>query len=336
MANINEIAALAGVSKATVSNVFTQKKYVSPEVTKKIMEICDRLNYRPSLLASGLATRKTNIIGLFLGNRRNEYYHFYGDLIRAVAMKGDEFGVRPMIYVNMDDPEKMKRMLTSNAEPIDGAIVLTPAEHDFRIDELQKDRIPFVLIGNPGEGHDSRIPYVDVDNELTTEEMTTYLTQRGHRRIILVNSQSNLTISNDRLTGYLKALRKVDIDFDPTLVFNGQNNTESGRQVAQLILRRSLGATAIVVESDLTAQGLFEVFAGMGIRIPEDMSVVSLGGDSAYLSLTPTLTAALQDYAQLGETAVAALNDLLSGAPVSGQYAMIRSRLFEGASCKDV
>jgi len=148
-----------------------------------------------------------------------------------------------------------------------------------------------------------------------------------------VNSLANQTISNDRLTGYLKVLRRIQVDFDPSLVFNAQNSVDSGRQVAELIIRRGLEATALVVESDLTAKGIFEVFHEQGVRIPEDASIVSLGSDTAYLTLSPILTTALQDYALLGETAVELLNDMLADTPNNGRQVVIDSVIREGGSC---
>jgi DNA-binding LacI/PurR family transcriptional regulator len=319
LANINDIARLAGVSKATVSNVFTKKKKVSKESMKKVYEASKTLNYKPNFLASSLVTKTTNIIGIFLryaeppisSNTFETYSQLYGSIIIGFSVKAAEFNLKPLIYISIDETNDFSDLLLTQSEPIDGALVMTPHLQDVRIDELIEAEVPFVLVGQPGT-RSANVPRIDADNFKIVFDMTEKLIRLGHRNIALINSSPDFTITYDRLNGYRKALETYGIPFNDALSYQIDSTIEAGEQAAKCLIASKEPFTAAIMQSTLTCAAFYDIFQKHGLRVPEDVSVISLGGDPTPYKLKPTPSLILIDYFEIGSRAAQIIYDRLN------------------------
>lgn len=321
---IIDVAKKAGVSKATVSNVFNNKPNVSEEVIEKVLKAAEELMYSPNKLAAGLTTKRTGIVGLFLEDvksfRQIEYH-----LIEGVVLGLNKYEYKVLIYKALDN------IILLNSEPIDGAIIQAPLIEDIRIKDLVNCCVPICLIGQAPAGYRD-IYSVDVDNVDMTYNIVKLLIEMGHDNIGFINSQSNMTITIDRLKGYLKALNEYGIEFNPAYVYNCNNTEEMGERLAHNILNFE-SVTAIVVESDEVAKGAYKAIKDKGLKIPEDISVFALGGKDR--ELDPRVSTVDVDYRLLGRTAASDIASLINGKIVDNKTIFNLYKIIETGSIRN-
>lgn len=331
MANINDVARKAGVSKSTVSNVFNGKKNVSDEIRQKVFSIADNMGYYPNKLASALTTKRTGLTGLFIDNN-SRFRHMDYKLIEGVSRELKKTNKHMILYLQAGKDNDENAIDINNkliAEPIDEAIIIAPMVKDIRINELIDMRKPIVLIGQAPNNALPRVKCLDVDNIQISYEVTKHLLELGHRKIVLINSDSNMTISIDRMKGYIKALKEYGIEFNPEYTFNSDNTEEMGQQLGMRILN-NLDMTAVITSSDEVASGLYMEAKQAGISIPKDLSIFALGGTDK--ELTPSLCTVYVDYEKLGREAV----NLLSNKEALANQVIDSYRLLIADSIKEI
>jgi DNA-binding LacI/PurR family transcriptional regulator len=286
----------------------------------KVYNASKLLNYKPNVLASSLVTKTTNIIGIFLrydeppiNNSTYEIYaQLYGSLIIGFSVKAAEFGLKPLVYITMDDVNNnFGNLLLTHSEPIDGAVVMTPHLHDTRIDELIEANIPFVLIGQPGT-KSTNVPRIDADNFRIVFDLTEKLIKLGHRDIALINSNPNFTITYDRLNGYKKALETYDIIYNEALAYQIETTFEDGIVAAESLVSSGNKFTAAIIQSSLTCSAFYSVFKKYEINIPDDVSIISLGGDPTPFKLDPPPSLIDINYYEIGIKAAQIIYDRLN------------------------
>ena len=333
MATINDIAKQIGISKATVSNVLTKKKPVSDALTERVLEACKQLNYYPNRIASSMVTKKFLIIGLMLENAKDSSKRFYGDLIRGVSITASEYGYRVLLDINTVGGEHIQNSHISRSDPVDGSIILSPLLEDARVDEMLKCNLPFVVIGKLTGEVNENVLSVDVNNVELVRETTCFLLEKGHKRIGFLNSKPNLTITFERLKGYIQALNEHHIGFEPELVYNTAHTEQSGFELCARLLKESPGISAIITCSDEVASGVYRCLKEEGKNIPEDIAVIALGGDDFSNTLNPKLITVQIDYTKIGREAVKLLMKKINKETVGNQHIIVDAKRTQGMSC---
>ncbi|MDR3318878.1 MAG: LacI family transcriptional regulator [Clostridiales bacterium] len=330
MANINDVAQLANVSKSTISYVFSNKKYVSPTIRQKVLDACDELNYHPNFFASNVLSNNSKIIGLFLEPNNNNFYPFYSELIQACITELNKHGMLLITYFSVHQDE-LTNLLHSGRAPIMGAIILTPHIIDERIDMFETDNLPFVLIGRPQR--DKRNLYnVDVDNAALTKKIFQYVYACGHRDILFINALPELTIAQDRektLSGFLDTHRDVCVKIRHVADEPGE---------AYIALRDGLDReTCVITASDLMAADVYKYCGDNGLTVGKDLSVAAFGGGANAEGLAPKLTYARQNYLEIGRIAIELMTRLLvSDDPYEGKTVLMESDLIIRDSVADI
>ncbi len=298
---ITDIAKKAGVASSTVSNALTGKKYVSPELKEKILKICEELDYHPNFYASSLQSAKTNIIGLFLEQHENqELNNFYSELIMSCMYQASKEGYSLLIFYEADET-KILSALSYGRAPIDGAIILSPTLKDERIVNLESNRIPCVVIGHPDRN--LNLSFVDVDNHKLTYEITDILLKQ-YRKVYMINSRGNLTISHDRLKGFIDALATNDMTYTDDLVVHSRILDEN--EGFEFAIDKIESDVAFVTANELTAKGVCEAILHKGLNLGSDVGVFALGYSESE-NYMPKLSHAKQDYREIGSIAIQTL-----------------------------
>ena len=332
MATLNEIAKIVGVSKATVSNVFTKKKKVSPEVTRRVLEACERLNYYPNRMAASLTTKRMNILGLLLNDEGPVIKKYQKELIGGVLLASSRNGYRILVDMCSLDNNVVYNSLISGSDPMDGTIITAPVTHDERIRIMTEKNVPFVLLGRPPMECGEDILFVDVDNVDLVYRTVQRLIRVGHRKIGLLNSHPDTTISSDRLKGCQKALTENKIRYDAALVYHTDNTAATGKTAAEELMRAHPDTTAVIACSDDVAVGVYEVMDQWKVSIPDQISVVALGGDDYIDKLKPRLTTATMDYNLMGREAVGLLLKKIRNQPIRSNKVITYAQIMEGQS----
>jgi len=332
MPTINDIAQAAGVSKATVSNVFTNSKRVSSKLREKVLKASENMKYHPNHVASSLATKRTNIIGLLLGSGYDGFKKFFGELIGGVTVEAAQAGYRVLLDTCSFGNENTHKNLISRADPFDGSIILAPILEDIRIKDMLSHSTPFVIIGRPADDN-PEVMCVDVDNESLVFNTVLHLIEQGHRKIGFLNSGKDMTISFDRLKGYVNAMIKNRIDVDTSLICNIEETRKPDLAFYINFIRSKKELSAIITSSDEIAFMVYKALEHESLYVPKDMSVVALGGEDYIDKLVPCLTTVAIDYNAMGKMAVEMLVKKLNNIPVEQKRVVFETKVLEGESC---
>ncbi|MFZ4450399.1 LacI family DNA-binding transcriptional regulator [Salibacterium aidingense] len=305
MATIDDVAKAAGVSKSTVSNVFTKKRPISKGVSDKVLEVSKQLNYKPNYWARTLATKETRIIGLNMQAERIKFSQFHLSLVNGVLHECYGRGYQLLINTLSSDYKNDIQNQVSN--PVDGEILMDPAVDDERIKkELSKER-PCVVIGKPPKHLEQTLSYIDNDNVGIAYELTSHLLTLGHENILFLNAAQHKTVALDRAKGFQTAFEDNGKRCPHELILNKTiNNTsiEYGYDTAFRFLQERNRITAVIADTDKMALGVYQAASALNITIPKHLSVFAFSDDSVFESeFQPRLSSAKLNAEQLGEGA---------------------------------
>lgn len=272
-----DIARLSSVSQATVSRVLAGDDRVDEAIRVRVLEVMRQQNYQPDVRARSLRLRRTGLIGLVLKRPHGGLADdpFFAALIAGIV---DELAGRPYhLCVDMvSDDESQSGVYDEmlRTRRVDGLILVESEAVDDRIALLQRDEFPFVVIGNP---HNQGIASVDNDNVHAGEIATRHLIESGYRRIGFLGGPSGVTVSDDRLEGYSRAVSEVG---QLVRVWHAAFGFERARQASMDILASKEQPDALVVLDDFMAFGVVLAAREFGMRIPEDLGLISFNDSS--------------------------------------------------------
>jgi len=341
VAKIDDVAQMAGVSKGTVSNVFSQKRPTSKEVAERVLRASRALNYVPNHIARSLVTKKTMAIGLTIPHGQFFFSVFHNQFINAVILEASYYGYRVLLDT-MPQQEIKTQSLASY--PIDGAIVMSPTEDDERVELLELGQIPFVMVGRGRDSTKADCYTVDSDNAKIMQEICRYLIGMGHRNILFLNAVANMTVSTDRGKAFLAAMALHGIDREPAFVCHKPDlMTSEYLNYGYEETIRAVGrgnenepVTAIIADDDRTAFSVMNALKDLNLRVPEDISLFVICGDMSIMDQSsPSLTSMDLQPSELGAQAVRMLMRKLGVLADDGRNRIIvESKIVERDSCQ--
>jgi DNA-binding LacI/PurR family transcriptional regulator len=341
MAKIDDVARLAGVSKGTVSNVFSQKRPTSKKVTDKVLKVSRELNYVPNHIARSLVTKKTMAIGLTIPHGNFFFSVFHNQFINGVILEASHYGYR--VLLDMIPAQEVKTPSLASY-PIDGAIVLGPTEEDERIDLLHLNQIPFVAVGKIYNANVKDASTVNNDNFQIICDICSYLIDKGHRNIMFLNANELMTVSIERKAAFIEALTIHQIDlkehmihYKPAITSNKYMNYGYDETV-HVLSELKEQVTAIIADDDRTAFSVMNAIKDLGLSVPEDLSLFVICGDLSMMhQATPSLAGMDLQPTELGVHSVRLLMHKLG--IIDGEYPenmIISSKIIEGDSCSSI
>ncbi len=306
---------------ATVSRVLSSKpgnQSVRPETRRRVLEVVDRVGYRPNDLARALLQDRTATVGLVLPDISNPYYP---PLVRGVEDAASALGYRVMLCNTDRDENKTAAYVDTLIKTrVDGIVIAggsTSVGMLHRV--LEPYRTKVVVVGR----HQLEYPSVQVDNVAAVHEVIEYLTGLGHRRIGFVAGPASSITVQDRHEGYRAALRAAGIEYDERLVREGDLQEQSGYDIASALAAPPSRPTALVAANDRMAVGAMAALIDAGLRVPDDVSLVGFDDVSLASYLRPALTTVSVPTYDMGCAAMELLSRELEG---GGQAAGTESR----------
>lgn len=333
MATIYDIAKKAGVSTATVSRVINGSNHpIKEETRQKILQIARELNYRPNAIAKSLAGGKSYTVALLIPSITND---FYTQICEVIEEKLEEKGYHTYLCNTRRSVEKESRYVESLiARQVDGVIFsptrVKPEDNQVNldnIDKLKKHGIAVVAFGSQFKG----VSQIYINTYQGALDATRYLISLGHKRIGFIDGLKAGT-RKSRRRGYIKALEEFQIEFDPSLVAEGNLEIEDGYSCTLKLLGLKQPPTAILAVNNLMAVGALKAAKDLGLDVPEDLSVI--GFDDSMLSkvVDPSLTVIKQPLKEIGEAAVKLLMDQLEGNKIHDTI-QLQTRMITRESC---
>jgi LacI family transcriptional regulator len=304
-----EIAALAGVSKPTVSKVMNGQPGVAAATRERVERVIAERGYVRHGAARALSAGRAGSVHLVVKEIDNAYF---SEIIRGVEETLERAGLSMVLAATHDEARRHRRWMARVVEHgTDGAILVLPDEHVAHLEELRRRGIPVALVDDRGESPDG-VPSVGATNFAGGFLATEHLLSLGHRRIAVVGGPPYRS-TRARIAGCRTALQEAGVAPDPLLERPGAFVPETGYEGARALLRAPSPPTAIFAGSDLQAMGVYRALYEMGLRIPDDVSVV--GFDDLPLSglLTPALTTVRQPVREMGAQATRMLLRIIAG-----------------------
>lgn len=312
MANIQQVAALAGVSVATVSRVINQYKNVSTETRLKVEQAIKQLNYEPNLIGRSLRTSQSRLLLVLIPSISNP---FYSEIINGIEHIAIQENYQILLCDTDSDPERERIYFDLLRKRMaDGIISMDPAVHINTLNQLSENH-PIVQCSEYKP--DSNIPYVTIDNETAAYQAVKHLIQSGHEKIALINSDMTYLYAREREMGYKKALKEHGLTVDPNLAFYTSNlSFDQGRQAMKKVFQANTIPSAIFAVSDVLAIGALKEITNHKLRVPEDIALVGFDKIEFSNMTNPALTTVAQPMHKMGVTAATMLIDVIQGKTV--------------------
>ncbi len=309
---IHDIARQAGVSPSTVSRVLNGTTPVAESKRTAVLAAVNSLQYRPSVIAQGLARGRTAVIGVLTQDIASP---FYGEILKGIEQGLSGTGYHPMFASGnwrLDDEQAALEML--QGRQVDALILMAGRLSD---EDLRRtaERTPLVVLGRRVPGLEEHC--LRVDDRRGAYRATQYLIGLGHRRIAHVTGLLSHQDATERRAGFLEALRDAGLEADPDLIIEGDFSERSGLLAVDTLLRRSSRVTAIFSANDQTAYGVRLGLFRRGIRVPEDLSLVGFDDQPGTAYATPPLTTVRQPTLEMGRAAAQTALRLLEGLPIN-------------------
>jgi len=307
---IYDLAREAGVGIGTVSRCLNNHPSVAPETRQKVLAVIKRLNYQPHAYAHRLASRKTNTISAIIPFFTN---YFFLEVLKGVQDRALELGI-DLILSGVNDPSQVEYYLRRSLlrGHVDGVMFFSMNFPESFVSKFQEIALPLVLV----DTHHNKFDSITVKNREGAKIAVEHLIHLGHRSIAIINGNLQARPAGERLAGYREALEDHDIPLrDEWMLSSGAGKLdgftrEAGRTlIRELISRRRISdtITAAFVASDVQAIGVLEGARELGIRIPDDIAIVSF--DDIELAQHARLTTMRQPMYQMGRLAVEQLLD---------------------------
>lgn len=314
-ARIADVAARAGVGIATVSRVLNERGNVAPSTRERVLEAIRTLEYRPSSVAQNLSLKRTLVIGVVLPflTEASPIERVRG-VVTALASSPYDIA---LYDVESADRQQRAFRLLADAHRTDGLLVVSLIPPDEEVRRLKAEAIPCVLIDAPHEA----LANVLIDDVAGGELATRYLLELGHRRIAFVGDKPadafRFRSSRDRTIGFERAHAAAGVPVRPEYVREGTQSRHVARSIAEELLRLPEPPSAVFAASDVQALGVLEAARGLGVDVPNDLSVI--GFDDIEIASYVGLTTVRQPLFESGRRGAELLLQALEGEPLAAR-----------------
>lgn len=304
---MRDVAERAGLSVSTVSHVINNTRAVSDDSRQRVRSAMEDLGYKPNALARSLRRRKTNTLGMIVPDSANPFFAEVARAIEDASFAHNYSVILCNSEGNLEKQEAYTNVLIENR--VAGILFVAAGISTELVNDLEQRRVPLVVV-------DREVPGVEVDTVMTNHGQggclaTQHLIDLGHRRIACIAGNSEVSPSAERVTGYRRSLEDNSLAYDKCLVVKGDFQYESGYEATTQLLALEDPPSAIFACNDLMAVGCISAARQLGLRVPDELSVVGFDDVRLASFTNPTLTTIAQPIAEIGALATKMLLERL-------------------------
>lgn len=294
---IKDVAAEAEVSIATVSRVLANKAgFYSDKTAARVREAADRLGYRKNTSAVELVTQKSQVIGVIVSSTKTNFSNQIIEGIQSVAFKHD---LSVMILYAEDEGDLQTRALrTLIGRSVMGILVLAVQLTDANLALLENSRIPHRYLSTSFKG--DKLAFTASDDYQIGYQATDYLIKKGHQRIGLVAMDVNSYIGQQRVAGYRDAMKAAQLTVSDDWIKPGLFTYQDGFN-AMAEFGHDPEVTAVIGTSDMAAIGVLNQAQNFGLKVPEQLAIMSIDGTELVKIVRPQLTSITQAFYEMGQ-----------------------------------
>lgn len=317
---IYDVAREANVSMATVSRVVNGNQNVKPATRKKVLEVIERLEYRPNAVARGLASKKTTTVGVIIPDISN---NLYAELARGIEDIATMYRYN-IILSNSDQNEEKELALldTMLGKQVDGIVMMSDHVTSKIHQTLMQSPVPIVLAGSVDEH--GEVPSVNIDYFQAAYEAVQLLLKNGHTRIAFVSGPLQYTINGAyKLAAYKKALQDAGITIDEHLIVAGEDTYDDGIATCEALMNIDEPPTAYFAASDELAIGIIHAAQDANKVVPDEIEVISFENSKLARMVRPQLTSVVLPLYDIGAVAMRLLTKLMNKENVEQQVVIL-------------
>lgn len=309
MANIHDVAREAGFSISTVSRVIQGASNVLPETRAKIEEAIHKLGYHPNRLAQQFRAQQTKAILVIVPEIGNPFFTDILKGIESVAEKNDFNILLTDSHADRRIENRCYEMLSQKL--VDGIITFSIG---IPKDDLRQLAAQYPIVIGIRYFSDNSVPNVTIDNLKAVKDITSYMLNLGHKRICYLAGPANIPIYQDRILGYMEALKEREIPVDHDLIVNCTPDVQGGYDaISSMLHDADRKFSAIVASGDIMAIGAIRALKDHGLKVPDDMAISGFDDIPFAALVSPSLTTVRQPRYQIGVRTMEKLLDLIAG-----------------------
>lgn len=308
---IADVAEALGVSKTTVSRAISGKGRIGRETREKVLAYIEEHNYKPNVIAKGLAQSKTyNICVVMPRDYEVVDWNFFQACLFGIQEMAETAGYDILLTMcRVNDISSLERIIDNHK--VDGVILMRTFIEDPQIEFLQTKQIPFVTTGST---YYKGVVQVDNNHRSACKELTAIILMKNMRRVALIGEDEGYVVTQSRLNGYLDAYAQMGIPVDENLLFLSPENRVRVDKTVNEILEQKVDC--ILCMDDAVTGRVLRVLREKGVQVPKDVRVASFYDSTILSDNSPSITSLSFDAKELGMTACKILLDLLEGVEV--------------------
>ena len=311
---IEDVADVLGVSKTTVSRAISGKGRISETTRTRVLEYIEKNNYRPNIVAKGLAQRRTyNIAVVWPGDYRLVDLPFFQKCLIGMSEVTSGYGYDIIMSVVAGDDIGGLRRIIENRK-VDGVILTRTLVNDKPAEYLLEIGIPFVAIGN---SNNSRIVTVDNDISDACRELTSIIIGKGNTKLALIGGSRNHMITQTRYKGFMAAFEQAGIKVDDSLIFLDQGNEQKLIEIVKHLAAEKVDG--VICMDDKLAGDVIGICRYGGIKIPRDLKLASFYNSNTLENAAVSVTSLNFDDRNLGAVATRMLMEMIDGETVKSR-----------------
>lgn len=312
---INEIAKIAGVSKATVSRVLNNADGVSEQTRQRVQKIITSMNYSLNQTTSPDCLMRSRSVALVLPDISNPFFAELTKTISNIAQRHDYIAI--IANTEASEENELRYIKSLVAKKVDG-IILVPAGTSSKPEHFMpaKCGIKMVLLDRKLPGLEV-IPGVFSDNEYASFKSCEILIQNGSRRIAYLSGPENAATAKERLEGYKNALKQYGIGINPLMIRTGDYTIESGYNGVIALESEGTRYSALMAANDMMAIGAIKALRELSYDVPNDVEIIGFDNINFAQHVDPPLSTVQQPTAEMGRRAMEMLLDMIDGKKIT-------------------
>ena len=298
---IKDIANVLNISAAAVSKALHDDSRISDKTKKAVRQVAKNLNYQPNHLASALRRGKSNLVGVIVPRTNS---NFFSSVIQNIEEVLNKEGYNIIITQSNESFKKeCSNIDTLLFTQVDG-IIASMANETIDLEYYEKIKakgIPLILFDR-GE-NDLNVDYIGINDYDSSHVIIEHLVKQGRKRIAHIGGYKHTRIFNNRIRGYIDALKEHNLPLDNELLVESSLTIEDGREKMSQLLKLKDRPDAVYIASDYAALGALQLLKEQNIKVPEEIALVGFGDEPFTAMVTPSLSSINQHSAEIGKQA---------------------------------
>jgi DNA-binding LacI/PurR family transcriptional regulator len=307
---IKDIAKRLNISVATVSRALRDLPDIHPDTKKMVVDLAAELDYQPNVIATSLVKSKTKTLGVIVPDLG---YYFFSTILKSIEQAAIAAGYSLLITQTQESYEReLVNIQNLSRGQVEG-IIISLSRETVNLDHLtrlQRRGIPLVFFDRDSdEIHASKVM---VDNEQSAYEAVKHLILTGCQRIAFLAGTKNVSVSNQRVSGYLRALAESGVQEDLSLIIHSDYLQDSATLCTRELMKDKRRPDGILVVSDRLALGVLVALRDLNISVPDEVKIVSFNNEPICSIVSPTISSVSQPLEEIGRLSVELLLDQIN------------------------